>query len=648
ANNDSVIKVNNIFTENTEKLKESASNYISQSSSHVKEATNIVNSSLSQTNEQVSILDTDLTTKINQNRTDLDTYKTQLSTSFDEVGIELNTLKSDIANQIQTVEGNLVSTGEEINSKTKAFVEENNEKLAGVGNELQISLNTSVEAEITKFKNQLLTEFDDFKVKLTENVNSKIDQVNSSREEMRLLMNEELGTSLTELSTLVSKSSQNQKELNDKFFNTITESYSSHKSKAAATIDNITSNIQDLVNAIGSSITNMKTSVTEVQTKNSEMNSQFEENQNNLMNTALSEALSEITNLLGHELDSLNQLNEELSNAQQTTFAETIANLINTVSEKANDLEKTLNSFHDTFISNLKETATSLEGEEETEDSATVSSKSIQSEVYQFLKELSSEIDNFSEITHQTLTTFIDGLQSDTRKLISDSEGVITDQSDQLKSITVNKLDQVKTQAGTNKTEQITAVKSSLDDYSSKYSTSSRSVTENTLNLATVLEKLFEVQQATDTPTLNTNHLVGHDAIMYQLEEIISRVKSKVTILVPSIKMINVEQIQNMKSTAQVNIISHIDEDNDKDWIKTMHDADANVTLRSIAKSGFGGELPDFVGVEREGEEILLGTMDDSAKQYVAVTSSSEYFVQILGNIVIADYARGKSKQLQK
>lgn len=36
------------------------------------------------------------------------------------------------------------------------------------------------------------------------------------------------------------------------------------------------------------------------------------------------------------------------------------------------------------------------------------------------------------------------------------------------------------------------------------------------------------------------------------------------------------------------------------------------------------------------------------ANEYVAITSSSEYFVKILGNIVIADYARGKSKQLQK
>ncbi|MCE7737099.1 MAG: hypothetical protein GPJ54_19590 [Candidatus Heimdallarchaeota archaeon] len=58
--------------------------------------------------------------------------------------------------------------------------------------------------------------------------------------------------------------------------------------------------------------------------------------------------------------------------------------------------------------------------------------------------------------------------------------------------------------------------------------------------------------------------------------------------------------------------------------------------------------MPNFIGVEREGEEILLGTMDDGANEYVAITSSSEYFVKILGNIVIADYARGKSKQLQK
>ncbi|MFV2015258.1 MAG: hypothetical protein ACC656_07520, partial [Candidatus Heimdallarchaeota archaeon] len=102
--------------------------------------------------------------------------------------------------------------------------------------------------------------------------------------------------------------------------------------------------------------------------------------------------------------------------------------------------------------------------------------------------------------------------------------------------------------------------------------------------------------------------------------------------MIPSIGMVNVGQIQYMKSTAQVNIISHIDDVTHKDWIDKMHSSAANVTLRSMIMTGFGGELPDFIGVEREGEEILLGTMDDSANEYVAITSSSEYFVKILGN----------------
>ncbi|MFV2015951.1 MAG: hypothetical protein ACC656_11005, partial [Candidatus Heimdallarchaeota archaeon] len=410
------------------------------------------------------------------------------------------------------------------------------------------------------------------------------------------------------------------------------DKYNANKLNSTQILDGISSNIQGLIDTISSSSLSVKNEFSEQQSKSNELNTQFVENQNNLLNTNLSEALHEISNLLGHELDSLNQLNEELANAHLASFQETLTNIGFLVSGKVADLEVTLNNFHNNFISNVKksidETREGLEAESTVEDS----SESIQTEVFRFLNEISSEMVELSKTIHQTLASFLESTQSDTVKLITDSESIINNQSDKSKDLSTSSLEQVKTQAGSNKAHQFSTVKDTIDKYTEKYSTASRSVTDKTLSLATVLEKLFAVQQATDTPKLNTTHLVGKDAIMYQLEDIINRVKSKVTILIPSIDMINVGQIQNMKSTAQVNIISHIDDVTHKDWIDKMHSSAANVTLRTITKTGFGGELPDFIGVEREGEEILLGTMDDSADEYVAITSSSEYFVKILGN----------------
>jgi hypothetical protein len=156
------------------------------------------------------------------------------------------------------------------------------------------------------------------------------------------------------------------------------------------------------------------------------------------------------------------------------------------------------------------------------------------------------------------------------------------------------------------------------------------------------------MQQSTETPTIKTSHIVGKDSIINYMSEMIGRVKSKITILAPSTSMINDDQVLALPMTAQVTIVSEIDEESDRDWIEKMHGAKANVTLRSLTTQGFGAKLPDFIGCEREGEEIIVGTMDEGNNEYVAIASNSENFVRIFGSQIISEYARGRSKQLQK
>ncbi len=167
-------------------------------------------------------------------------------------------------------------------------------------------------------------------------------------------------------------------------------------------------------------------------------------------------------------------------------------------------------------------------------------------------------------------------------------------------------------------------------------------------NLSESLAGFSKLIDTTQTPEIKTTTIVGKEAIVEFIADMLGRIKSKATILVPSISMVNEERVLQLPRTAQVTIVSYIDEVTDRDWIEKMHNAPANVTLRAIQKGGLGGTLPDFIGCEREGEEILLGTIDEGNDDYVAIASGSEYFVKILGNIVISDYARGRSRQLPK
>ncbi len=654
ASNESAIKMNNVFTQNSTKFDEAAKSYTNQSKTHLTEKINTVNTSMTETNNSLTNLDDSLSNEINLSKIKMDDYSAQLSTSYGEASEELSHVEEEFTKQIQAVEQNLISTSTEISSKTTTFLTESNEKLESVTSDLQTSLNMSIDQELTKFKTQIedyyqrlitdtVAQFDELKSSLNQSVDSKITEVNSVREDSRLTINDSLNSSMVSLKTTLDEGSLQRNQLKSSLFANLKQKYESNKNSSNEVLGKISTNIEGLINTIKSSTTGSITKITDLQSKNNEVSAQFEETQTTTINASLTEALNEISNILGHELDSLNQLNEELANSNGAIIDGVLLNIQESLNSKINDLEGELNSFHNSFISNVQSSIDDATAEPTSSDG-----KSSHEEIKKFLSELSTEMRTFSTATHHTFNSFIESMKIDTNKLITEPQNFVLAQSDTLKQEGFETYDTAKSQSSANTTSQVSLVKDAIDNYTTKYSSSSQAVTGKTLDLASVLEKLYDVQQDTDTPKLNTSHLVGKDAIMYQLENLLSRVKSKVTILVPSINLVNVEQILEMKSTAQVNVISYIDEESDKSWIDKMHSASANVTLRSLSKSGIGSELPDFIGIEREGEEILLGTMDDSANEYVAIMSSSEYFVKILGNIVIADYARGKSRQLKK
>lgn len=655
ASNESAIKLNNVFTQNSSKFDEAAKSYVDQSKTHLSEKISSINTSISETNETLTGLNESLSNEINLSKIRMDDYAVKVATSYGEASEELFQVEEEFTNQIQEIEQNLINTNTEINSKTTTFLTESNEKLATVTNDLQTSINSSIDHELTKFKTQIedyyqrlitdtVAQFDELKISLNQNVDEKITGINSAREDTRLNINDTLSSSMVSLKATLDEGSQHRNQLKSSLFSNLKQKYENNKNSSNEVLGKISSNIEGLINTIQSSTTDSITKITDLQTKNNEVSTQFEQAQTTTINGNLTEALTEISNILGHELDSLNQLNEEIANSNGAIIDGVLVNIQESLNSKINNLETELNTFHNSFISNVQSSIDGASGETQ----STTEGKSSHEEIKKFLNELSIEMRTFSTATHHTFTSFIESMKIDTNKLISEPQNFILAQSDTLKQEGFETYDKAKSQSSANTESQVSLVKGAIDDYSAKYTSSSQAVTGKTLDLATVLEKLYDVQQQTETPNLNTSHLVGKDAIMYQLENLLSRVKSKVTILVPSINLVNVEQILDMKSTAQVNVISYIDEESDKSWIDKMHSAAANVTLRSLSKSGIGSELPDFIGIEREGEEILLGTMDDAANEYVAIMSSSEYFVKILGNIVIADYARGKSRQLKK
>ena len=253
------------------------------------------------------------------------------------------------------------------------------------------------------------------------------------------------------------------------------------------------------------------------------------------------------------------------------------------------------------------------------------------------LEGFESSFGGFADKARNLGETLITNVQSEASSLIDNSAAIVQSSYDTL--------DEMSSQGNQ---AVVSALDQALKGYLTEFEESSSVVGTNAKQLANILDSIYKLQQDTQTSEIGTTHIVGTEANITHISGIISRIKSKATILVPDINMVDDESILKLPMTAQVTIISYIDEFEHRDWIEKMHGAKANITLRSLSKSGIGSALPDFIGCEREGEEILLATKDEKANTYIGIASLSEDFVKILGNIVIADYARGRSKQLQK
>ena len=241
------------------------------------------------------------------------------------------------------------------------------------------------------------------------------------------------------------------------------------------------------------------------------------------------------------------------------------------------------------------------------------------------------------ESSHQQVSQLVESVQTAVNQQIAQSEAI-----GQQIIQSVNELSSKATGS------QIEAVTRTFNNYGNKYSETTGTVSTKITALASILDTIFKLQEDTETPMIQTTHVVGKSSIVQYVTDMISRVKSKMTILVPSISMIDTSKILALPMTSQITIVSHIDEVSDKDWIEQMHGAKANVTLRTLTEQGFGAQLPDFIGGEREGEEIVIGTLDEGNKDYVAIASNSENFVKIFGSQIISEYSRGRSRQLQK
>jgi sugar-specific transcriptional regulator TrmB len=186
-----------------------------------------------------------------------------------------------------------------------------------------------------------------------------------------------------------------------------------------------------------------------------------------------------------------------------------------------------------------------------------------------------------------------------------------------------------------------------IEDSERKLTDTANYLISATMKLKNDFRTLEATSSETQIPPVQTTSIVGLEAVLDHVSRIVKDTKRGVTIMVPKTEYVPVESIKQLPATAKVTLITNVDEQVDRDWINNLTAVEANVELRKLRETGTGVEMPRFIGVERENEEVLIAAQDEATNEVVGILSRSTYFAKLVSYIVISDFGRGRSTQIK-
>lgn len=336
---------------------------------------------------------------------------------------------------------------------------------------------------------------------------------------------------------------------------------------------------------------------------------------------------------------------QETARARLVNFEESFSTQFNDIASGINEnlnshiqsykdliarLNNNFNQTLETEADNLKEKWSDLANQMQTisqESEAEINSKYqeavnlINSSISTISSELSNHLDKSLESTRSIATD-----------ILTTSKAQIVDSKNQL--------------AG-NLTSEVDAAARFLAETEGKFSDTANHLLTVTMKLKNDFRTLEATTRESPVPNVETTSITGLEATKDHMDRIIRDAKRSITIMSPNPNYIPLDAVKTLPSTVRVTIVTQLDEQINRDWINDAYSAEANVEVRKFRDVGTGVELPKFIGVERENEEILIGAVDEATNQVVGILSSSTEFAKIFSYIVIADFARGRSTQIK-
>ena len=183
-----------------------------------------------------------------------------------------------------------------------------------------------------------------------------------------------------------------------------------------------------------------------------------------------------------------------------------------------------------------------------------------------------------------------------------------------------------------------------FEDTGRKFNDTANYLISATMKLKNDFRDLEATSKEIQLPPIQTTSIIGLDAVLDHMARIIDSTKSNVTILSPKHEYIPLEAVKGLQR-ANITLVTALDEEINKDWIDDAASTavDVNVEIRKLK----GVDIPQFIGVERDQEEVLIAAQDEATGEVVGILSQSTYFAKLASFVIISHHAKGNSTKIR-
>jgi hypothetical protein len=366
-----------------------------------------------------------------------------------------------------------------------------------------------------------------------------------------------------------------------------------------------------------------------------------------------SDAESQIKALQQSNLDELNKslsnLKDEIQKQvsefttsmkpQETFFKEELGRFS---SEFESSQTQSLSSFNNKLDSFKAEIETK---NQELSQKITAEMGSLKQSIQEATIELEGIFKAYDEKYEQTLvestTKASEGLITKTREIQDKTNQVIGEMT----KTVVSQLGEVHKVLSEGIHKEISTIETELKDYSEKFKDVTKQNDEMIKNYLFTLEKLKSLVVDTQHPEVQTAPIISKEATLTYLGGMFNRLKSTITMLIPSIEDIPVDLILATKTHQRVNIVTIIDPEVHIDLLKKLLQK-PNVRVRRIESHKVEG-IEGYLAADRDAEEVIIGVREDKGET-IAIASQADSFIQLMGKIILGDYFLARSQEITR